>query len=351
MRTEVLAIDPAEPDPAVLEHAAGIIRAGGLVAFPTETVYGLGANALDPVAVERIFVAKERARDDPLIVHIATREQLDSVAEAPPAVAMALANAFWPGPLTLVLDRRPAIPLMVTAGLGRVAVRVPSHPVAHGLLVASGVPIAAPSANRFMRASGTTAAHVLEDLDGRIDLVLDGGPAIAGVESTVVWCEGARVRILRPGAISREAITAVLARSPLPVTLDHEAGPGPAASPGMMAKHYAPAARVRLFESDDPRSLIVEEVVDALDAGHVVGLALASDAAEVVAEQVQLAGAERARRLAVEALGSDAETVAARLFAALRALDAAGAEVIFVQEIADEGLGWAVNDRLRRASS
>lgn len=348
--TEVVPIDAAHPNPAVLARAAAVIRAGGLVAFPTETVYGLGAHALDARAVRRVFRAKERATDDPLIVHIAEPAGLEALVTGVPSAAAALARAFWPGPLTLVLPKCPAVPDEVTAGLPSVAVRVPAHPVAHGLLVAAGVPIAAPSANRFMRTSATTAAHVLEDLDGRIEMVLDGGPAGAGIESTVVAAEGGEVRILRPGALTREAIAAVLAELDPPVALAEGAGPGPQASPGMLAKHYAPRARLQLLPPDAGELDLLLAAASALARGETVGAALATEAAAALANWAWSRGPEEQARVHVEDLGPDLESAAHRLFAGLRALDAAGCTLILAREFPGAGLAAALNDRLRRAA-
>src|SRR5262245_22416754 len=197
--TKIIIVNPVAPEPAVIQQAASVIRAGGLVAFPTETVYGLGANALDATAVARIFAAKGRPASDPLIVHIAAFAQLDDIAEQIPPLARELAAAFWPGPLTLVLRRRSIVPANVSAGRETVAVRMPAHPVALALCGAAGVPIAAPSANLFTRTSPTEAEHVLEDLAGRIDLLLDGGPTPIGLESTVLDLTQSPPALLRPG--------------------------------------------------------------------------------------------------------------------------------------------------------
>ena len=205
-KTRVLAVDPTKPDPAGLAEAAQVLVAGGLVAFPTETVYGLGALALDSAAVNRIFAAKERPSTDPVIVHLAGPQDLPRVARSVPPGLEALATTFWPGPLTLIVPRGPAVPDIVTAGGDTVAVRVPAHPVARALLLAATVPIAAPSANRFSRPSPTRAEHVLADLDGRVDLILDAGPTSVGVESTIVDLTHRPARLLRPGGVPVEAL-------------------------------------------------------------------------------------------------------------------------------------------------
>src|SRR5687767_563831 len=208
--TEVLTLDPRHPDPEGIARAAAVLSRGGLVAFPTETVYGLGAHALDSAAVRRIFDAKGRPAEDPLIVHVHDIYALNELTEDRPHGVEVLASRFWPGPLTMVMRRSRAVPPEVTAGLDTVAIRIPAHPIAHALISAAAIPIAAPSANLFSRPSPTRAAHVLEDLDGRIDLVIDGGAATVGVESTVIDLTAATPAILRPGAVTAEMIEAVL---------------------------------------------------------------------------------------------------------------------------------------------
>ncbi|MCC7365663.1 MAG: threonylcarbamoyl-AMP synthase [Dehalococcoidia bacterium] len=345
METEVLAIDSAAPDPGVIARAAAVVRRGGLVAFPTETVYGLGANALDADAVGRIFAAKERAADDPLIVHLADAGQLATVAREVPPLAVALAAAFWPGPLTLVLPKRAEVPAAVTAGLDSVAVRVPRHPVAHALIATAGVPVAAPSANRFTRTSATTAAHVLEDLGGRIDMVLDGGPAEAGIESTVVAVYADGVSVLRPGAVPTEAIAEVVQRADPAATI--RTGAREKVSPGMMAKHYAP--RARLTYVTGPREAALARVralvAEELAAGRRAALLLSDEDLEALADLAPALTASLGPR-------GDHTTAARRLFAALRELDQRGAESVFA--IAPEtmtGYARAIDDRLRRAAA
>ncbi|MDH4067262.1 MAG: L-threonylcarbamoyladenylate synthase, partial [Acidobacteriota bacterium] len=248
MKTRVVRVDPERPEPEAIAEAAALIREGGLVAFPTETVYGLGANALDPRAVGRLFEAKGRPSTDPLIVHLAHIGQLGQVAADVSGVARALALAHWAGPLTLVLKKKAAVPDVVTAGLPTVAVRVPSHRVARALVETCGVPVAAPSANRFSRPSPTRAAHVLSELDGRIDLLLDGGPTPVGVESTIVDCTVSPPVLLRPGGVTREAL---LAQVPDLVVRPRFGGTTVAQpAPGQLARHYSPTARLTLFEGE-----------------------------------------------------------------------------------------------------
>ena len=253
VKTLHLTIDPAHLETReageALERAAAILRAGGLVALPTETVYGLGANALDRAAVERIFAAKSRPAWDPIIVHIASETMLDGLVEEVPAAARRLIQQFWPGPLTLLLPRTAAVPDVVTAGRPLVGVRMPAHPVALELIRRAGVPVAAPSANRFGHISPTTAQHVLDDLDGRIDAVVDAGPSPGGVESTVL--DPSTMTIYRPGAVTAEQIRAVAG----PVETFQSAGglremPAEALpSPGVGIRHYAPRARLVLVEA------------------------------------------------------------------------------------------------------
>jgi L-threonylcarbamoyladenylate synthase len=333
-------------DAAGIAAAAAILRAGGLVAFPTETVYGLGAHALDATAARGIFEAKGRPADDPLIVHLASAERVHDVAHLDPR-AVALARRFWPGPLTLVLPKREHVPAIVTAGLATVAVRVPSHPVARALLDVADLPIAAPSANLFGRPSPTRAEHVLADLDGRIDAVLDGGPTDVGVESTIVDLSGAQPRLLRPGGLAAEAIEAELG-----VRLAWSSQPveGPQPAPGMLSAHYAPRTPLTLIvgPAEAARARLAAEVAAAVGRGQRVGVL----ALEGERDAFQANGSPL--RVEVETLGAwdDPDRSARRLFDGLRALDVRGLDAIYVRELADPtvGLGRALADRLRRAA-
>ncbi|MCJ2086572.1 threonylcarbamoyl-AMP synthase [Methylobacterium sp. E-005] len=315
-----------DPDTAGLAEAAALLRAGDLVAFPTETVYGLGADATDPAAVARIFSAKERPRFNPLIAHLPDMDA--ALAEGLfDGLARRLAEAFWPGPLTLVVPADPGTRVcdLARAGLPSVALRVPAHPLARVLLSEVGRPVAAPSANRSGRVSPTRASHVLDDLAGRIAAVLDGGDTPVGVESTVVACLGGVPRLLRPGGITRAALRAVLGLDPVgadPADSDHPAGPG------MLASHYAPRAQVRL----DATSVEPGEAVLLFGDEHPAGLA----------------GARAALNLSP---AGDLAEAAARLFGALRALDASGAAAIAVVPVPSDGLGEAIRDRLARAAA
>ena len=343
--TRVLAVDPAQPDPQAIGMAAAVIRSGGLVAFPTETVYGLGAHALNAAAARRIFVAKERPASDPLIVHIAAMEQLAQVAASVPELALRLAAHFWPGPLTLVLPRQPVVPNEVTAGGESVAVRMPSHPVALALIRAAQVPIAAPSANRFSRPSPTTAQHVLDDLRGRVNVVLDGGPTEIGLESTVLSLLSETPLVLRPGGVSleelREVVPNVVMRQ---LTYNVELSGEVLASPGMLTKHYAPRVPLLVFTGALPR--VHERLRGAaqqyINEGKRVGALLPE-------EEQDLFGALPVQVVGLGA-GADLATIGARLFAGLRELEHHDVDVILTRGFGSSGRGLAIGDRLLRAS-
>jgi L-threonylcarbamoyladenylate synthase len=305
-------------DDAAIATAAKLLRDGGLVAFPTETVYGLGADATNGEAVARIFGAKDRPRFNPLIVHVSGLAQAQALAEFSP-LALKLAQAFWPGALTLVLPRTKdcAVSLLASAGLDTLALRVPQHPVAARLIAQAGVPIAAPSANASGRISATTAAHVAQDLKDRVDLILDGGPAPLGIESTVVGFENGAAVLLRPGAIAREALEKIAGAL--------GTASGGVSSPGQLASHYAPRAHLRL----NATNASADEALLGFGP-HMPG------------------GARMMLNLSPSASLSEA---AANLFAMLRALDESGAKSISVMPIPATGLGEAINDRLARAAA
>ncbi len=349
-RTEVLRATDPEADAAAIARAAALLRAGELVAFPTETVYGLGADATNPDAVAALFAAKERPLNDPLIVHLADPDDLGQVVGAVPESARRLAVRFWPGPLTLVLPRGATIPPVVTAGGNTVGVRVPAHPIARALIRRADVPVAAPSANRFMRTSPTSAAHVLADLDGRIACVLDGGPCAVGVESTVLDLTTAPPRLLRPGGVALEALRALLPEIVAPLTIGAaaplaiEGQQAPARSPGQLERHYAPRARLEVFDGQGEAALaaLVAATREAVSRGERVGALVPDGEAAALAA----AGAE------VASLGpaGDLGEIARRLYAGLRALDAQGVDQIVCHTFGEAGLGLALRDRLRRAA-
>jgi L-threonylcarbamoyladenylate synthase len=333
-------VDARDPDPRLIAEAAAIIRAGGLVAFPTETVYGLGADGLNPAAVARIFEAKERPSTDPLILHIAEPETLLQLVREAPPVALELAHRFWPGPLTLVLPKQPRVPDIVTAGLATVAVRMPAHPVALALIRAARTPIAAPSANRFGRTSPTTARHVQDDLGDRIDLILDAGPTPIGVESTVLDLTRPVPTILRPGGLPREALEDLLG----PVAVQTHLAEGPMPSPGLLPKHYAPRAPMILVIGPPPRmrATLRDMVARYTAQGHRIGL--------LIAEEDRAETADLPAETLVLGPEGDLETVARRLYEGLRELDGRDLSLIIARDFGDQGLGLAVRDRLMRAA-
>jgi L-threonylcarbamoyladenylate synthase len=334
IKTRVISIDPAMPDRTAIQEAATLIRAGKLVAFPTETVYGLGGDGLNPASLRRIYTAKGRPPDNPLILHVANQVQLASVAAEVSDTARTLMRAFWPGPLTLILPKTPQVPDLATGGLTTVAVRMPDHPVALALIQRAATPLAGPSANRSGRPSPTTAQHVLDDLDGAIALVLDAGPAVIGVESTVLDITCTPPVLLRPGGLSQAAIEAVI--GPLggsPDAVFHRR------SPGMRYRHYSPKAHVLLLEDPGPETL--QRMINAARTHHQrVGCVLHRLASVAVPSGVL-----------VKRMGECVSEYAHNLFAAFRDLDALGVEVIIVEGVTEEGLGAAVMDRLRRAAS
>jgi L-threonylcarbamoyladenylate synthase len=327
---ELLRVDPSDPDPNAIARAAAVIRRGGLVAFPTETVYGLGAHALDPRAVERIYEAKGRPSYNPIIVHVASAERARDVVREWNEYAERLAGAFWPGPMTLVLAKRPDVPDAVTAGLPTVGVRVPAHPVARALLEAADVPIAAPSANRSMQLSPTMASHVVASLGDAADVILDGGPTWVGIESTVIDVTGDQLAVLRPGTITLEQIGMVTGA---PATIGASAaGDAARPSPGMLDRHYAPRARVVLVEASDVGIRVELERARGYRTGAVV-----------ITASVE-AGPD------VERLPADPAIYASRLYATLHALDDAGCDIVVVERVPDSGAWLGVRDRLERAA-
>jgi L-threonylcarbamoyladenylate synthase len=323
LTTEIL---PANE--AGIKEAARCLAAGGLVAFPTETVYGLGADATNAAAIARLYEAKGRPLFNPLISHVAGFEAARRLGRFD-AAACALAQAFWPGPLTLVLPKRPdcEVAELATAGLDTIAVRVPVHPTAHAILTAFGKPVVAPSANLSGHVSPTAAEHVKSDLAGRIDLIIDGGPVAVGIESTIVGCFGSPM-LLRPGGVPREEIERVLGRPLRQAPAEVESDSGQPLAPGMLTSHYAPRAKVRLNAQ-----------------GVRPGEALLSFG------RSEIAGSDRAAALLNLSESADLAEAASRLFGYLRRLDATGAHTIAVMPIPPHGLGEAINDRLRRAAA
>jgi len=341
METQRFKVDARAPEPELIARAAAILRGGGLVAFPTETVYGLGANALNEAAVEKIFAAKERPRWDPLIVHISGAEMLSEVAADVPAKFEKLAARFMPGPMTLLLPRSSNVPLMVTAGREKVAVRMPRHPVAQALIRAAGVPIAAPSANRFSRPSPTLAEHVMQDLGGRIDAVLDAGPCEVGVESTILDITQWPPVLLRRGGLTREVIEEALGcrleiYSPPPADkYAKDEPPESLPAPGAGIRHYAPRARLVLA---GPSESELASAIGECGGENKLGVMLPSRW-----------HAQRGITFDWGTWGTW-EQQAARLFAGLRWLDAQGVDVIIAPLPPEEGLASAIRERLMKAA-
>jgi L-threonylcarbamoyladenylate synthase len=348
VKTLRLVVDPNHLDTteaqAALTRAADLLRSGGTVALPTETVYGLGANALDASAVEKIFIAKQRPAWDPVIVHIADESMLANLVADVPEPARALISAFWRGPLTLLLPRCAAVPDIVTAGRPLVGVRMPAHPVAFELIRRAGVPIAAPSANSFGHISPTSAAHVLDDLDGRIDAVLDAGPTLRGVESTVLDPNQNPMVIYRPGAVTAEQIRAIAAAVEI-FQSDHSLAQTPndaLPSPGVGLRHYAPRARLVLVEG--PFKQLGELIVNTLSQfdGQRVGVMLPIEIDSSILPQ--------SARISYWGHWSAPEEMARQLYAGLRELDGQECDVIICPMPPQDGIGAAIRDRLLKAA-
>jgi L-threonylcarbamoyladenylate synthase len=333
IETRVLTVSPQTPEPSHIEEAASIIKAGGLVAFPTETVYGLGADALRAEAVEKVFEAKGRPADNPLIIHIAHEDHLFDLIEEMPAKGAKLAKAFWPGPLTLVVKRTFLVPDIVAAHLDTVAVRMPKHPVALALIRAVGSGIVGPSANLSTRPSPTTAQHVLHDLRGKVNLILDAGPTTIGVESTVVDVTLDPPLILRRGGLPVETIEKVIGR----ITVSNEAELLQR-SPGTRHRHYAPVARVVLVNEGDQR-VYTEAMQTFRQEGKKVG---------AIVHSPKLSDLERSEY--IRAVPNSHEFIARHLFAFLREMDELGVDIVVVEGVPEYGLGAAIMDRLRRAA-
>ncbi|MDD2282756.1 MAG: L-threonylcarbamoyladenylate synthase [Eubacteriales bacterium] len=320
--------------PSQIEIAADLLRQGECVAFPTETVYGLGANALDEKAVAKIFLAKGRPADNPLIIHCHSRAQLGDLVVGWPRQAEILMDAFWPGPLTLVLYKKPCIPSIVTGGLATVALRFPDHPVAISLLKAADLPIAAPSANVSGKPSPTRAEHVMEDMLGKIAAIIDGGPTGGGVESTVLDCTVSPFRILRPGGITLEQIRALV-----PVELDSGENADSPRSPGMKYRHYSPDAQVVLVTGGK----IEEEIQVQINHFQARGMKVAVMAFN---ESPKYSGAY----LLDMGSKTDVSVAAARIYHLLRQADSLGVDLILIEGLPDADLGRTIMNRLRKAA-
>ena len=345
MKTEVVRIGELQEGdqiPEAILRAGEIIKRGGLVAFPTETVYGLGGDAFDETAGGRIYAAKGRPQDNPLIVHIADAKDLHRVAQDIPEAAFTLAEAFWPGPLTMVLRKRPEVPDSITGGLDTVAVRLPGLKSARALITAAGGFVAAPSANKSGRPSPTTAEHCVVDLDGQADMILDGGSAVLGLESTVIDLTVTPPVILRPGFVTAEAIGRILGTEVGGAAAIDDRDETAPKAPGMKYRHYAPAGIMTVVSGDESRVQLRIRELSAEDRarGSKTGIICATEHAEEYDADVILEYGHV----------NDAERFAAALFAHLRTMDAQGVERIYAEGIPDEGVGGALMNRLLKAA-
>ena len=344
MKTIVEKVDLSQPSAAeVIQTAAKILREGGLVAFPTETVYGLGGNGLDSAACEKIYLAKGRPSDNPLILHISELAELDRIAAEVSPKAKRLMDAFWPGPLTMIFRKRDIVPAKATGGLDTVAVRFPNHPVARAIIRAAGLPIAAPSANSSGKPSPTRASHVEYDLNGKIDMIVDGGAAEWGLESTIVDVSGEVPTLLRPGAVTKEMLEEVIGQVEIdPAILQKPAADVKPKAPGMKYTHYAPKAEVFLVQGE---KRTVAERINRLAA-----------AAQAAGKRVGVMATEETKALyhadIVLSLGSreKPEEIGANLFKVLRRFDFLGADTVYSEVFSEEGEGMAIMNRLRKAA-
>lgn len=344
MKTIVHKIDQNQIDRKIIQEAGAVIASGGLVAFPTETVYGLGADALDAEASSKIYAAKGRPSDNPLIVHIADLDALERIGREVPDIAYRLAEQFWPGPLTMILKKSESVPLQTTGGLNTVAVRMPSHPVAKELIQASGTYIAAPSANRSGRPSPTKASHVLEDLDGKIDMILDSGKVGIGIESTIIDLTEEVPSILRPGYITQEKFEAVIGQTAMdPGILEENQDPNlhPKA-PGMKYRHYAPKGELTIVEGNQ------KDVIDLINRLTQEKEKEGKNTAVIAVKET--AGFYQCAHVYEIGSRQDEESIAANLYDILRKLDEDQREVIFTESYQGGQLGLAVMNRLLKAA-
>ena len=334
--TKILKINPAAPEPSRIKEAADVIRRGGTVAFPTETVYGLGADALNPEAIKKVFKAKGRPSDNPLIVHISDMDTFQLVAKKPVKAAIDLINRFWPGPLTIIVKKKKIVPDIVTGGLNTVAVRMPDNRIALSLIKMAGVPLVAPSANLSGGPSPTRAKDVIADLSGKVDVVIDGGKTRIGIESTVIDMTTSPPTLLRPGGLSVEEIEKVVGPLQRLSASDENKA---VRSPGMKYRHYAPKARMVIIEGDSGavQSDIRKLAEKGLKVGEKVG---------ILAFHKEF----RVKGCITKYAGSRPGTVAGRLFNILRAFDKDGVDLIISEPYGGEGLKLGIADRLRRAA-
>lgn len=342
MNTQIYKIDSKAVDHQKMEEAAQLIRSGELVAFPTETVYGLGADALNPQASKKIYAAKGRPSDNPLIVHIAKFEDLEEIAKEVPQEAKKLADAFWPGPLTMIVDKNEKVPYETTGGMDTVAIRMPDHPVALELIRQSGCLIAAPSANTSGRPSPTLAEHVAEDLGGRIPMILDGGEVGIGIESTIIDLTEKIPMILRPGYITKEMLEAVIGTvktDPGIIAADSTKKPK---APGMKYRHYAPKANLMLI--DGAKCAVVDKINELTDAMHSEGKKVG-----IIGTDETVASYRGDMVLSIGAR-EDEDAIARHLYKLLREFDEADVDVIYSESFATPRIGQAIMNRLLKAA-
>lgn len=343
MKTNILKINEKDPEIEKIAFAAQVLRDGGVVAFPTETVYGLGANTFNQAAVHKIFCAKGRPSDNPLIVHVAKLSDMDKLVKDMPKQAEKLIQVFWPGPLTIIMKKTDAVPDVVTAGLDTVAIRMPSHSIAHKLIEVSGVPVAAPSANLSGKPSPTVAQHVIDDLYGRVDVIIDGGCSQVGLESTVIDVTTGKPLLLRPGGVTYEQLKAVLGDVEIDRGVLEKVHQNTIPrSPGMKYKHYSPNAQVIVVKGE--KSKVVERINQLVSInkgrGLKVGVLATDDTVDYYnADYVLSAGDDK-----------HPETIAASLFNRLREFDTLGIDIVFTESVTENGIGMAILNRLHKAA-
>ncbi len=326
----------------IFEEAAMTLRDGGLVAFPTETVYGIGANALDPVVVSKIYEAKGRPSDNPLIVHVGDCNDVSKYVKSIPEAAYKLMDAFWPGALTMIFEKNDSIPDLITGGLNTVAIRVPSHPVARGIIKAAGLPIAAPSANISGKPSPTIAKHVIEDLSGRVDMIVDGGDANIGLESTVLDMTQEIPMILRPGGITQDMLEAVIGQVSFDATIKNLDSKEAPRAPGMKYRHYAPKGHLKVYKGKGKQVIrrINDEIAEAQSQGLKTGvIAAREDVDNYNCDIILVIGSKH-----------DPDEIAANLFRLLREMDDHQVEVIYTRAYSEEAIGTATMNRLLKAA-
>lgn len=343
MKTKIIKINPKNMEKNDLEEAAQIIKSSGIVAFPTETVYGLGANGLDPLAVEKIFQAKKRPADNPMILHVSSLEQVEMLTSEIPYLASLCMEEFWPGPLTILFKRSKVVPDIVTAGLATVALRMPDNEIALGLIELAGLPIAAPSANLSGRPSPTSFHHVREDMMGRIDMIIDGGPTGIGLESTVLDLSGEIPMILRPGGVTIEDLETLIPDIVFDPSLKDMDGDIVPRSPGQKYRHYAPRAEMILFEGEMEKVVaeINRRIADYRGSGKKVGVMCTDESKRSYRDAVLISLGSR----------QDERAIARNLFYALRRFDEEGVDMILAESIEGSNLGSAIMNRLKKAAS